>query len=489
MEKIKVLFIAAELNPIAKVGGLADVIGALPKALAKHGVDVRLVIPKYGIVDEKKFPLKKVVANISVPFKGTTEMITVYETPLPGTTVPVYLIDNYTYLGQNGVYFESDASSSGSNREAERFTFFSRACLEIFEGIGWYPDIVHCHDWHVGLVPVLLKILGQSNPALHRMKIHLSIHNMEYQGSYSAEEIFSILNLSESSHPTLKIRINNNINALQQAILNADSINTVSPAYAQEILTPEYGAGLELVLKQRQHDLTGILNGIDIDHFNPAVDQDIITTYTAEHPDGKMQCKADLQKICGLAIKPDVPILGIVSRLASQKGLELIDTISDALGQRDIQFVLLGTGDRKLEGMMRTFMEKFPKKVFCKIAFDAKFAQQIYAGSDIFLMPSRFEPCGLGQMIAMRYGTVPVVRATGGLKDTVQDIGATTSGGEGFVFEKYEGPALLQAIDRAVAMYRDRKKWYTILVHDMQQDFSWKTSAKQYLGRYQQLLT
>ncbi len=269
MDQLKVFFTAAELTPIAKVGGLADVAGALPKALKKLGVDVRIAIPKYGIVDENKYPLIKVAENVSVPFEGKEETVTIYQTPLPGSDVPVYLIDHKKYLGDNGVYFEQDASSGGTDREAERFTFFARSSLSIFNAINWYPQIVHCQDWHAGMMPVILKILSAHDNNYSQIKTMLTIHNLEYQGWYSAQTIFNALGIDENSYPTLSEQRNGKISSLQQAILASDLLNTVSPTYAQEILTKEYGAGLESSLKKRKSDLIGILNGIDVEVFNP----------------------------------------------------------------------------------------------------------------------------------------------------------------------------------------------------------------------------
>lgn len=489
MSKIKVLLVAAELTPLAKVGGLADVIGALPKALIKLGVDVRLVIPKYGIVDEEKYPLKKVAGNVTVPFNGLSEKVTIYETPLPDSEVPVYLIDHPEYLGRNGVYFETDASPGGTDQEAKRFTFLARSSLEIPKALNWQPDIIHCHDWHVGMVPILVKILAKKSDKFKNIKTLLTIHNLEYQGLYKAKTIFKALGINKKDHPTLSQQQKGQINSLHQAILAADNLNTVSPTYAKEILTPEYGANLDPILQQRADDLIGVLNGIDVDRFNPATDKNIIANYTTGDSTGKKQCKEDLQKKCSLSVDAEVPILGIVSRLTDQKGIDLIYEIADDLAKEKMQFILLGTGDPKLEKMMSEFTSKYPDKVYAKIEFNAAFAQQIYAGSDIFLMPSKFEPCGLGQMIAMRYGTIPVVRATGGLKDTVVDYNEQTDSGDGFVFDSYDGQEFLVAIKRSLKLYQEQEKWYKLVKGVMEKDFSWSSSAKKYLDLYNQVIS
>ena len=487
MKKLKVLFIAAELNPLAKVGGLGDVTGALPKALHAEGIDVRIVIPKYGSIDDKKYPSKKIADNISVPFNSKQEIISIFETPLPGSEVPIYLIDNLTYLGQNGIYFETAGPSDNKNREAERFTFLSRSSLAIFEAIDWMPDIIHCHDWHAGMTPILVKTLAKTNPALQKVKTLMTIHNLEYQGWYKAETVLNTLGIAQEDHPALSQQKKGYISSVRQGILTSDHLNTVSETYAKEILTKEFGNGLEDDLNARADQLTGIVNGIDVDRFNPETDKHIASSFTADNINGKKNCKAALQKLCSLEVNEKLPLFGIVTRLVNQKGIDLIYDIADQMMSEDLQFVLLGTGDPKLEKLMQEMSDKYPKKTAVQIEFDVAFAQQIYAGSDVFLMPSRFEPCGLGQMIAMRYGTLPIVRATGGLKDTVQDYNPADATGDGFVFEAYESAELLTSIQRAVKLFENQDSWYTVVKRVMQKDFSWNASAKKYIKLYHQL--
>ncbi len=485
-----VLFATAELTPIAKVGGLADVAGALPKALNKLGVDVRIAIPKYGIVDEKKHPLKKVAENVAVPFNGNNEIVTIYETPLPGSDVPVYLIDHKKYLGENGVYFEADASSGGSDREAERFTFFARSCLSVIEALDWYPDILHCQDWHAGMIPVIVKILSKNNAKLSHIKTMLTLHNLEYQGWYKTETIFEALGIKEEDYPTLNQQRDGQISSLQQAILAVDYINTVSPTYSQEILTKEYGAGLEESLIKRKGDLVGILNGIDVERFNPEADKHIVKNFSANDPSGKAECKADLQKLCGLKVDNNIPVLGIVSRLAGQKGLDLIAGVGNELAEENMQFILLGTGSPDIEKSMREMAAAHPDKMYAKIEFNAELAQKIYAGSDMFLMPSRFEPCGLGQLISLRYGTIPVVRATGGLKDTITDYTSNNESGNGFVFNSYDPDAFFEAVKRALELYHnDKEAWAKLVTSALNYDSSWVASAEKYVQLYQKLIS
>ncbi|MFH1207675.1 MAG: glycogen/starch synthase [Patescibacteria group bacterium] len=484
---LKILFVAAELNPIAKVGGLADVTGALPIALKKLGVDVRIVIPKYGIVDEKKYPFTKVADNVEVPFNHAVEKISIYSTPLPGTNIPVYLLDHPEYLGGGGIYIEPDASSNGSIKEAHRFLFLSRACLAICDPLDWYPDVIHSHDWHVGMVPVLVKILGRKNKRLASAKTILTIHNLEYQGWYPTEVIMDALGLAGGEYPTLAERRNAHMSTLQQAILACDLMTTVSPSYAKEILTPEYGSTLDPLLAPRRDKLIGVLNGIDVARFNPATDKDIIANFSADDPTNKLPCKADLQKVCGLSVNPKIPILGVVTRFAEQKGMDLICSLSEELAAFDIQLIMLGTGLPPIEAAVKKMVAAHPDIFYAKIAFDAPLAQKIYAGSDLFLMPSKFEPCGLAQMISMRYGTVPVVRATGGLIDTVKDFNPESKEGDGFVFNAFDAKELSAAIKRGLALYQDSETWYKIVRRIMQNDFSWNNSAEKYLKLYQQL--
>ncbi|MDD5039531.1 MAG: glycogen/starch synthase [Patescibacteria group bacterium] len=484
----KVLFIASELTPLAKVGGLADVVGALPKALAALGIDVRIAIPKYGVIDDKKYATKKIASGITVPFNGKKELVTVFETALPSSTVPVYLIENKRYLGENGIYFETLQLADSAQREIERFTFFARSSLAMFPALSWKPDIIHCHDWHVGILPLLMKLLAKTDSLYRSIKTLFTIHNLEFQGLFDSRIVMEGLGISTKDCPSLLMRNDGKINLVQQAIAASDFINAVSPTYRNEILTPEFGAGLEKDLQGREHELAGILNGIDADRFNPATDPYIVKNFSADDLAGKRQCKLHVQKRCGLPERDDIPLIGIVSRITDQKGFDLVyDAIKTTL-HNNTQLAILGTGDPKLEELMESLESKHPHNVSSNIEFNAALAQQIYAGSDIFLMPSRFEPCGLGQMIAMRYGTVPVVRATGGLRDSVADYNNASGAGDGFVFEEYKSSALKKALQRALTLYRDEKAWYTLVVRLMKKDFSWNNSARQYAALYNRLI-
>lgn len=441
----KVLFVASEAAPIVKVGGLADVIGSLPKALKKLGVDVSIVLPFYSTIKLKKREL--ILENL-------------WKTNLPESNIPVFLIENKNYF-KDGIYVEADASSGGSEKEAKRFLFFSLSAIKLTEILK--PDILHCHDWHTAIVASLLRS--------KKIKTLLTIHNLGYQGIYSSEIVNQVLGTNFSGE----------VNCLREGILSADFINTVSENYAKEILTPEYGYGLEKELQKRKNNLVGILNGLDEEQFNPEKDPYLKTNYSIETLDKKLKNKIFLQKNYFGKVAPEIPVLGMVSRLAQQKGFDLIKTIFPILMEEKLQFILLGKGMKEYEDFFQEKSRKYPGKFLAKIQFNEELAHQIYAGSDIFLMPSLFEPCGLGQMISMKYGTLPLVRATGGLKDTVTE-------NTGFLFEKYEGQEFLKTIRAALKVFKNKRIWQKIQKNGMRQNFSWQKSAKKYLEVYQKLI-
>ena len=490
MAQLKVLFVGTELTPIAKVGGLGDVIGALPKALKNLGVDVRIAIPKYGVIDEKEYPMKKIAAGIEIPFNRKTEKFDIMETPLPGSTVPVYLLDNLEYLGQNGIYFEANASSSGEPNECGRYSFLCRASLAMLEPLDWWPDIIHCNDWHTGILPALTKLAAKQDPRFQKVKPFLSLHNLSYQGIYQLEDVVKLLGFTKEDLAELAPGITGEqISFIKEGIAAAETVCPVSPNYAKEILTKEYGEGLHKFLKTQKSKIHGILNGIDVDRFNPDTDSEIKTNYNADSFAKKTENKLELQKYCGLKQGENIPVMGSVGRLADQKGIDLYYDIIDDLAKQDLQIVFLGAGDPKLEEYLHKIAKKYDN-IYTKTAFDAHLAQLIYAGADMFPVPSKFEPCGLIQMIAMRYGTVPIVRATGGLKDTVPDIEQDPENGLGFVFEKFSAKAFDKALKQALKLYRDdREKWNEIAKRCMKQDFSWNNSAEKYLELYKKLIS
>lgn len=478
-KKLKILLIASEVTPIAKRGGLADVVGSLPKELTKMGIDARIALPKYNIIDAKKYPQKLVKKGLSFERGKVKEKFNVYQTKLPGSQVKVYLIDS-KYFHWGDIYLERTAFV-GSFKEIERFLIFTRAVAEMFPKLNWWPDIIHFHDWHTSMIPTFLKMKGGEDKRYKKIKTLLTMHNLENQGTRRPHEILDFMPLDDKKFKNLKIRDQwKNLNLFQQGIITADFLNTVSPTYAQEILTKELGVGLHKDLKKRKSKLVGILNGIDYTRFNPVKDEFIKTKYSTKTLNKKEVNKLDLQRITKLPKNKDIPVFGLVSRLTGQKGIDWIIETLPKLIKEDAQFIFLGTGAKDLEEGLKKAAKKYPKKVYTKLDFDAKFAQQIYAGSDFFLMPSRFEPCGLGQLIAMAYGTPPIVRATGGLKDTVNSK-------TGIVFEKPVASRYLKAVKKALKIYQNPKKFKQLQVNCMKQDFSWGASTKKYLEVYKKL--
>jgi len=475
-KKLKVLFVASECTPIAKVGGLGDVVGSLPKALKELGVDVRICLPKYQIVGFKKYKFDLISGKIKVK----NEKIDIWQGFLPENDVPVYLLDNEKFFGKNGVYFERSAFV-GSFKEIERFLFFSQAVLEILPAIDWRPDIIHCHDWHTAILPVLAKL--QIRDSKFEIRNLLTIHNLANQGKWRAKEIFYFFNLKGKETESLKIRDREgNFNILQQGILNADLINTVSPTYAKEILTNEYGEGLEESLIKRKKELFGILNGIDEKRFDPETDPDLKINYSYQNLERKIENKIHLQEILNFKKSPEIPLFGFIGRLTSQKGIDLIIEIIPQLVKIGCQLVILGVGIADYEKKLLELSQKYPQNISSQIKFDPVLAQEIYAGADIFLIPSKFEPCGLVQMIAMRYGAIPIGRKTGGLVNTIED------GKTGFLFEKYETKTFFQTIKKALNLCQDKKEWQKIQKRAMRKDFSWQKSAIEYLKLYKKLL-
>ena len=465
--KIKVLFVASEVTALAKVGGLGDVVGALPKALSKFGVDVRVITGYYGTHDEKIYPTK-ITGKMFVPWNNEQLSVNIRKTIIPKSRVPVYLIDQPRVVGTGGVY-DSPTAIAGSEAEVERFLFISKAAVLLPEIIKFKPDIWHLHDWHAA--PVTLFLDSTHAPVL------LTIHNLANQGWAS---------LATMIRAGLSVSGAKNFNLFRAGLEKADYLSTVSPTYALEIQSAPCGEGLEDILRRRQRELTGIVNGIDTQVFNPATDRCIVRRYDAHHLERKFLNTTALRRFGGLE-NILVPVFGIVSRFTNQKGVDiLVEAIEPFIKDKRLQFVFLGQGEKNLEELCLDLAKRYPQFCYGKIGFDAVLAQKIYAGSDFFLMPSRFEPCGLGQLIAMRYGTIPIVRATGGLKDTVTDI--SEPGGSGLVFDDFNSRALQKIIDHALALYSNRAKIKTVRRRAMRHDFSWEASAKEYLKLYKHLM-
>jgi starch synthase len=463
---MKVLLAAGEVAPLAKTGGLADVAGSLPKALKQRGVDVRVVMPKYrGVAQQAQAPLEQ-IPGVTAPLAGRDIVVGLLRTSIANGDVPVYLVERDEYYDRAGLFGEPD--------DLERFTLFSRAVTALPGAIGWEPDVVHCHDWHTGIVPVYLKRLSPGpSPATV-----FTIHNLAYQGMFpkSAADLLGIARGSAAFHD---LEMGEYLNFMKAGIVSADRINTVSERYAGEIQTPEFGEALDGVLRSRTDALEGILNGIDYDTWNPRTDTELAATYGPENLSGKAACKSALQGEMELP-RRDVPVIGIVSRLAAQKGLDIIEAVIDELLGADVQLVLLGTGEPRYHRLFEDLAKRLPDKTGIRLAYDAGLARRIYAGCDLFLIPSHYEPCGLTQMISLAYGTIPIVRATGGLADTIVERGPD---GNGFVFFEYSPDALLAAVDRALAAYHDPERWATLIRNAFACDFSWEQSA----GRYEEM--
>ncbi len=476
---LRILLASSEVAPFAKVGGLADVAGSLPKALTALGNDVRVVMPRY-----KSVAAEATLADFPVEIGGRKETAvlktTSIEAKVDGTIkkVPVYLIENYQYFDRDGIY--------GYGDDAERFAFFSRAILAMLPKIGFQPDIIHCNDWETGPVPLLLRESYSEDPFYMRTCTVFTIHNLAYQGNFHPD-VLRILGVGEHLFHPSGLEFYGSASYMKAGILYSDVINTVSKKYAQEIQTPEFGERMEGLLRMRGDDLHGIVNGINYHEFNPKTDPRIYKNYDSSTVDDKKENKFALQKEMGLPVR-DVPLIGLVSRLVDQKGLDIVLAAIERMMEMDLQFILLGTGSPDYERTFKVAADKFPAKMAAFIGFNGILAQRIYAGSDMFLMPSRFEPCGLGQIISLRYGTIPVVRSVGGLEDTIFDYEPDTGMGNGFSFREYSPRALLRAIERAIGAYSDKQKWRRLVQSAMDLDFSWSRSAAEYMDLYDRAL-
>jgi starch synthase len=480
---MKILFASSEAVPFAKTGGLADVSGSLPRVLAEMGHEVFLILPKYRSIDEKRFPLTKTGITLKVPIALRVETAEVYSCE----SVPRF----HSLFLRKDAYYDRDqlyGTPSGDFEDnAERFTFFSRALLEAALALDINPDIIHCNDWQTGLAPVYLKTLYRNSSSLKPAASVFTVHNIGYQGLFWHYDL-QLTNLGWELFTPQALEFYGKINFLKAGMVFADAVTTVSRKYMEEIQTPEFGAGLNGVLRDRKEDLYGILNGVDYDEWSPAKDPFIREQYGPADLKGKRACKADLQREFGLELRPEIPLIGMISRLDEQKGFDLIEAIMEKLMELGPQCVLLGTGKEKYHLLLESLQKKYPQQLGVKIAFNNVLAHKIEAGADMFLMPSRYEPCGLNQIYSLKYGTVPIVRATGGLDDTIADFNPLSAAGNGFKFRDYTASSLLEAIQRALQAYRDRPLWENLMVRGMLADFSWERSASEYLKVYQETL-
>ena len=471
---MKVLYAASEALPFIASGGLGDVAGSLPHALRKRLIGCRVVLPMYDTIKQELKDTMKFITHISVPVAWRRQYCGIFEAKYNG--VIYYLIDNQYYFKRDTIYGHYD--------DAERFAFFSRAVLEIIPYIDFKPDIIHCNDWQTALTPVYYSAMYANSPGYENIKTIFTIHNIQYQGVYGKELLEDVLGIPADKASLLEY--DGCINFMKGAIECADKVTTVSPSYADEILDPWYSHGLDSILNERRYKLRGILNGIDTVGYDPATDKCIKANFSADDISGKKIDKEELQKEMGLPVKPGVPVIGMVTRLVSHKGLDLVKGILDELlATSEMQLVVLGSGDYEYESYFRWIAEKYPDKVGLRIGFVPELARKIYAGADMFLMPSKSEPCGLSQMVALRYGTVPIVRETGGLRDSITDCG--NGKGNGFTFKSYNAHDMLDAIRRALTLYYNGD-WNELVLRALNCDFSWGRSANAYIRLYKETL-
>ena len=473
---MRVLFCTSEALPFAASGGLGDVAGSLPQALRARLVGCRIVMPLYDSIPQELRQEMKFVTSLSVPVAWRRQYCGIFEAKYGG--VIYYLIDNQYYFKREGLYGHYD--------DAERFAFLSRAALEMLPYIDFKPDVIHCNDWQTAMIPVYYRLFYANNDWYAGIKTLFTIHNIQYQGKYGMELIKDVLGVPQSE--TQLLEYDQCVNLMKGAIECANWVSTVSPTYAQEILDPWYSHGLDGILRARSWKLSGILNGIDTVNYNPETDKNLYANYNAEDPGAKAVNKRKLQERLNLNLDPGAPLIGMVTRLVSHKGLDLVKAALDQLmAETDVQFVILGSGDWEYETFFKDMQGKYPGRFCACFGFVPELSRKIYAGADIFLMPSKSEPCGLSQMIALRYGTIPVVRATGGLKDSIQDSGSGE--GNGFVFENYDSNDMLHAIHRALDGYANRDGWKILMERAMKCDNSWGRSANDYIRLYRDLLS
>lgn len=478
MRKKKVLFVASEAVPFASSGGLGDVIGSLPAALnASSGgnLDVRVIMPLYGSMgDEYRRELKK-LCEVYIDLAWRRQYLGIFKLERQGTTY--YFLDNEYYFKRPTLY--------GSYDDGERYAFFCKAVMEALPLIGFFPDVLHAHDWQSALTVIYLRRRYAGREGYRDIKSVFTIHNIAYQGVYGLEILGDVFDLSPGDADI--VEYNGAVNLMKGAIVCADVVSTVSPTYAEEILSPTYSNGLHYILEQNKGKLRGILNGIDTAYYDPAGDKEIARNYSADDVSGKTEDKRQLQKLAGLDERADVPLLALVSRLTGHKGIDLVMGAAESVLGEDVQLVVLGQGEHMYESFFRDLASRHPGSACALITYNKELSKKVYAGSDMFVMPSKSEPCGLAQMIASRYGAVPIVRETGGLYDSIKDVG-WPGGGNGFTFAPYSVEELVGAVRRACGIYRDKAAWKALTERVMRVDFSWGRSAQRYIDMYNDTL-
>ncbi len=472
--KKKILFVASEAAPFIATGGLAEVIGSLSKAIASSDLyDVRVIIPLYQDIRKEYRKDFRYIGNFTVQLAWRNQYCGIFE--YKAGNVTYYFVDNEYYFKRPGCY--------GYYDDGERFAFFCRAVLDTLGYIGFYPDILHCHDWQAALAAIYLKTNYCHRKEYSAIRSVFTIHNIEYQGKYSLDILGDLFGIGDEYRNF--VEYDRCINLMKGAIEVSEAVSTVSPSYAEEIKHPYFSHGLDPIIRRNEFKLRGILNGIDPEYYDPATDASLFANYSSEHPENKAVCKEELQKMLGLPVKGNVPVVAMISRLVAHKGFDLVREVIEQALRSDMQFILLGTGESTYENYFSDLMKRYPGKVVSVISFNADLSRKIYSGADIFLMPSKSEPCGLSQMIASRYGTVALVRETGGLGDSITPYGA---GGNGFTFHDYNANDMLYVLFEAFGIFRMKDEWAKLVKKAMETDFSWSTSAKSYEGLYHDVL-
>jgi starch synthase len=474
---VKVLFAVSECVPFVKTGGLADVAGALPKELKKLGTEVHVILPNYSLIPEKFKQSFQFKNSIDVPLGTLSQYCGIFTTEHDG--IIYHFVDNEYYFHRSSLY--------GHDDDGERFSFFSKAVLECIPYLGFIPDVIHSHDWHTAMVNFLLNAQYRHDPMYSKIKTVFTIHNLQFQGIFPFELMSELLRLDPHFFNMEQLEFYGNVNFMKGGIVSSDTVTTVSPTYKEEIQFPYYGEKLDGLLRKHSNKLIGIVNGIDDSVYNPSLDTDIVVSYDIDTIEGKSENKKVLQQYFGLPEKEDTPIIAMVTRLTAQKGLDLVLHVFHEMMEDDVQFIVLGSGDYYYENFLNQMAFEYPDKVKIYIGFNEALAHKIYAGADLFLMPSQFEPCGLGQLIALQYGTIPIVRETGGLNDTVQSYDESTGLGNGFSFKNLNAHDMLHTVKRALHFYHQNDNWSRLIENAMNQDYSWSQSAKKYNEIYEGL--
>lgn len=476
MESLNILFISTEAEPFAKSGGLGDVIGSLPRELIKLGADARVMLPLFKSIRHKYQAKMKFVRDFTVMLSWRTQYCGIFLMEYEGVTF--YFIDNEQYFNRDAYY--------GYYDDGERFAYYSKAALEALKWIDFKPEILHCSEWQTAMVPVYLKTLFRGDPDFIGLRTVFTIHNIEYQGKFDRNILQDLLGIAETERGILEY--DSAVNYMKGAVVTCDRLTTVSSTYAQEIMEPFYGRGLENIIRENRYKLSGILNGIDTNLYNPYRDPYIPVKFSKNSREKKTENKTALQEALNIEKNTEIPVIAMIGRLAEHKGIDLVTSVFDEMMKEKIQFVLLGTGESKYESFFREKADEYKGRMSASMEFSAELASRIYAGADLFLMPSISEPCGLAQMISLRYGTIPIVRETGGLKDSILPYNTETRTGNGITFGSVNAQDMICAVKRAIALYWDKDHWENLVANGINSDFSWKTSSKEYMKLYKELL-